>query len=338
MKIRLLDREEITEIYREKMPNDFATGEIKPLERILELSEREKYFCYGIFETAQDRETMVSYCFLVISEEKDAALLDYFAVADGLRGKGYGSRCFAMLKEEIRKKGLGNLILEVENPRFGADEAEKELRRRRIAFYIRNGMTLTHLRIFLYQVEYLVMMLDDKQMMKAAEQIYHVYQVLLKPDKIKTRLNISTNIRCIFISEDVGKSACYGENSGNRKENTENAERWTDQAVKTLEQKIKQKGILVLKDDEVKGGVEGAGGGERWEALRTFLAENGIEPEECMVFGDSDRDEELLRHAGVGIASENASYVAKNAANCVIKPGKQGLVAEVMEEILQIMS
>lgn len=308
MKIRLLDSEEVTEIYREKMPGDFAAGEIKPLKRILELSKQGRYFCYGIFETGKGGEEMVSYCFLVTSEKKDAVLLDYFAVGNKLRGKGYGSRCFAMLKEKIKNHNLGNLILEVENPGFGADEKERELRRRRIAFYIRNGMTLTHLRIFLYQVEYLVMTCDQKQMLKTAEQIYHVYEVLLKPDKIKTRLNISSNIRCVFMSPDM------------------------DIAMKGAVKGIVQKEILTA--DSPKG----SHGGERLEGFQGLIEKNGIEPEECLVFGCSDEDVGLLQYAGVGIATENASNAAKNAANYVMEPEKQGTVLRVMEEILQIGS
>lgn len=306
MKIRLLNREEVTKIYREKMPDDFAAGEIKPLERILELSEREQYFCYGMFEETPDQETMVGYGFLVPSGERDAVLLDYFAVTDGMRGRGYGSRCFAALKEEIAKKELGNLILEVENPRFGADGKERELRRRRIAFYIRNGMTLTHLRIFLYQVEYLVMISDKGQMKKAADQIYHVYQVLLKPDKIKTRLRISTNIRCVLCMAGGQNASC--------------------------DVKKDENGILIV------NGVGGACGSERLKAFKGFLEKNDIEPEECVVFADSDEDIGLLQYAGIGVTSESAPSAAKNAANYIIRSGKRSGAAEGMEEILQILT
>lgn len=310
MIIRLLDKEEVVQIYQNKMPGDFAKGEIKPLERILELSERNQYFCYGIFETGTE-EKMISYCFLVTSAEKDAVLLDYFAVTADVRGMGYGSRCLALLKEEIGKKKMGTLILEVENPRYGADEADRELRRRRIAFYIRNGMSLTPLRIFLYQVEYLVMTSDEKQMMKTAEQIYHVYQVLLKADKIKTRLNISTNIRCVILNVDI-----------NIKHGSEDGIRRTEELIK----EVKKKGILVL---------TGVNGPDKFKAI---LKENDIEPEECMFFGNSDRDIEMLRYAGIGITAENASYLAKNASNYIAKPYKQGGFADILEEILQILN
>ena len=276
MLIRLLEKEKVIGIYQEKMPADFAKGEIKPLERILELSEKKQYFCYGIFEEEEKeekqekvekqegQERLVSYCFLVTSAERDAVLLDYFAVVAGIRGKGYGSRCLTLLKEEIRKKELGTLILEVENPRFGADEADRSLRRRRIDFYRRNGMTLTPLRIFLYQVEYLVMTSDAKQLMKAADQIYRVYQVLLKPDKIKTRLKITSNIRCIVLNRELRTEA---------EMQTGNLEHDRLLPVGAVLEKAKEKGLLVVAD---KNG------------LSETLNRKDVEPEECLFLEDED--------------------------------------------------
>lgn len=468
MLIRLLNEKEIVDIYHKKMPEDFAKGEIKPLERILKLRELGKYLCYGIFGHINGTENIISYCFLVTSEKKDAVLLDYFAVSGNIRGKGYGSRCFAMLKEEIRKKELGNLILEVENPRFGRDASDQKLRRRRIAFYIRNGMTLTHLRIFLYDVEYLVMTEDGGQLFRTAEQIYHTYQVLLKPDKLKSKLSISTNIRCIAtdldrtilnekgkLSEHTAKAIkALMENgiiliiasgraydtlpaeiarivktqyaitsngavvSGNgeciqrsfldedavegllkeyfrakenfpitmeafwqgraycSKEYYEHPERFGSQSAaeyvrttrnvaddmgkfarehkKELEsiafvsaqreerEKLKQditnkiKGISITSSMEhlMEFTPEQISKGT---SLEWLLGQIGIEPEECMAFGDGDNDTDMLAYAGIGIAVENASYAAKNAANYVTKSHKQEGVGIVMEEILQIL-
>lgn len=198
MNIRLLCEPEIVEIYENYMPKDFAKSEIKPLSRILELCKLDMYFCYGIYEEKEyNTERLIAYGFLVTSANRDAVLVDYFAVASDIRGRGYGSICFRMLCDKAKEKCLGTLILEVENPRFGVDEEERLLRRRRIAFYIRNGMTLTHLRIFLYDVEYLVMTSDATKLFETAKQIYGVYRVLLKPDKIATKLKMSYNICCI---------------------------------------------------------------------------------------------------------------------------------------------
>lgn len=462
MVLKLLGENEVVKIYEEKMPEDFAKGEIKPLARILELSRQGKYFCYGLY----DGEIFAGYCFLVVSRERDAVLLDYFAVSEKLRGQGLGSMCLRLLKEEIRRQNFGTLILEVENPRFGKDEEEKLLRRRRIAFYIRNGMTLTPLRIFLYDVEYLVMTENKQEMFRTAGQIYHVYQVLLKPDKIHTKLKISTNIRCFAMDMDRTALNERGELSGRTKNVVSEAIRKglpviiaSGRAYETLPKDavsipgveyaitsngasiwhkgecirrrvLKEESVLALwevyerarkefpvtmeafvggkafcereyyedpaafgskraveyvrKTREVPKDLEGfvrehgkelesidfissdrenrerlkeqlaceipeisitssiehlieVSGKDvsKKESLKWLLNELHIEREECMAFGDGDNDAEMLSYAGIGVAVENATQLAKNNADFVTKAHFEDGVAIIMEEILQ---
>lgn len=478
MILKEIEEQKIIEIYEKSMPNDFAGGEIKPLKRILELHRQEKYFCYGLFdEEGFDEEEFdgknfagknpVGYCFLVVSKQRDAVLLDYFAISPKLRGKGLGSICLGLLKEEIKRRQFGTLILEVENPRFGKDEEEKELRRKRIAFYVRNGMTLTHLRIFLYDVEYLVMTEKSREMFLSARQIYHTYQVLLKPDKIDTRLRISTNIRCFAMDldrtalgedgrlsirtkavilealdkgvyiiaasgrayetlpEDItaingieyvissngasvwhkgacirrnvigrkagkallevyerakqefsvamevfwqGKAFCgkeYFDNPGffgaheravqyvhRTREAVEDVKEFAMEHIDELEsiafvsgdrkgrERLRRKLASGIEDIFITSSIEHlieiAGRDvSKGESLKWLLRKLHIEPEECMAFGDGDNDAEMLAFAGIGIAVENASQLAKKSANFVTKAHFQDGVAIIMEEILQ---
>lgn len=466
MNIRLLDENEITQIYDTYMPHDFAKGEIKPLSRILELCKLSKYFCYGIYENStSDTEELVAYGFLVTSETRDAVLLDYFAVSAPIRGMGYGSMCFAMLREKVKKERLGTLILEVENPRFGSDEAEKRLRRKRIAFYIRNGMTLTHLRIFLYDVEYLVMTSDASRLFDTASQIYDVYKVLLKPEKLQSKLKITTNIRCIVSDLDRTLLNEAGVLSAKTKAVIRQAEAMgiqtivaSGRAYDTLPQEVKEmeqlsdtitsngavichEGVCirqrVLKEScakqirqiyqEVQNTgkvafevfVEGKaycdrayydfpekyGSGEAKDYVRstrnviedmeTFVAEHidvlesvdyisadealreklmarlsevsdisvtssmehlieiaapdvskgeallwvleqkGIEPEECVAFGDADNDIRMLTLAGIGIAVAKAAPNVREAANYITESNREDGVAMVCEKIME---
>ena len=71
------------------------------------------------------------------------------------------------------------------------------------------------------------------------------------------------------------------------------------------------------------------------ESLNWLLERLGIEPEECVAFGDGDNDAKMLSCAGIGVAVENASQLAKNNANFVTKAHFQDGVAIIMEEILQ---
>lgn len=462
MVLRVLEEREIVEIYEGRMQNDFAKGEIKPLSRILELVKRGMYFCYGLY----DEEEFAGYCFLVVSEQRDAVLLDYFAVSEGIRGNGYGSKGLALLKEEIERRKLGTLILEVENPRFGKDEEEKALRRRRIGFYIRNGMSLTHLRIFLYDVEYLVMTEKNQEIFLSAEQIYHTYQVLLKPDKIDTKLKISTNIRCFAMDMDRtalgeggklslrtqnaiekaldkgfhvivasgraydtlpeevvaipgieyaissngasvwqrgecirrnvlgkeavnalldiyekakrefpvamevfwrGKAFCekeYFEDPGrfgsqravkyvqSTRKVVEDVGKFAREHVNELEnidfisadkdgrERLKREVESAVGDISVTSSIEhlieiSGRNVSKGESLKWLLERLHIESEECVAFGDGDNDAEMLSWAGIGVAVENASQLAKNNANFVTKAHFQDGVAIIMEEILQ---
>lgn len=462
MVLGLLEESMIVEIYEGKMQEDFAKGEIKPLARILELYGQGKYFCYGLYDEGE----FAGYCFLVVSKERDAVLLDYFAISKELRGKGYGSICLTLLKEEIERQKFGTLILEVENPRFGKDEEEKALRRRRIGFYIRNGMTLTHLRIFLYDVEYLVMTEKKQEMFLAAKQIYHTYQVLLKPDKIDTKLRISTNIRCFAMDMDrtalgeggklsqrtknailealdkgihvivasgraydtlpeeitalpgieyaissngasvwhkgecirrnvldreavtallaayerakqefpvaievfwQGKAYCekeYYDSPGifgsgraveyvkNTRKVVEDAGRFAREHIDEMEsidfisadkggrEKLKRELASTIGDISITSSIEhlieiSGRNVSKGESLKWLLNELSIEREECVAFGDGDNDADMLSYAGIGIAVENASQLAKNNANFVTKAHFQDGVAIIVEEILQ---
>ena len=65
----------------------------------------------------------------------DRILLDYFAIAEDLRGSGYGS---AILRGVIRQYEGKGLFGEIESTY--EDCPDRELRQRRKAFYLRNGL------------------------------------------------------------------------------------------------------------------------------------------------------------------------------------------------------
>jgi GNAT superfamily N-acetyltransferase len=70
------------------------------------------------------------------------AFLEYLAVAPGARNAGIGSRILACLRPgltQIMESGVDGIIFEVDQPEGAEDSGERELRRRRIAFYQRNG-------------------------------------------------------------------------------------------------------------------------------------------------------------------------------------------------------
>lgn len=64
----------------------------------------------------------------------------YFAVSDELRGKGYGQEILTSVLEKYR--GEHPFVIDIESP-YQPDAPNPEQRRRRHAFYLRNGMKET---------------------------------------------------------------------------------------------------------------------------------------------------------------------------------------------------
>ena len=80
----------------------------------------------------------------------------YLAVDDNMRSKGYGSRILAYVKKKYPDRPV---ILEVEEPDDSAENAEQ--RRRRIAFYKRNGFHETNQYIKIRSVRYEIMSTEE---------------------------------------------------------------------------------------------------------------------------------------------------------------------------------
>ena len=78
----------------------------------------------------------------------DLVLLDYFAIDDSKRGKGYGSKALKLLQE--RYAGY-RFFLEIERTDVEADNIEE--RKRRKSFYLQNGMTELSVHAVLFGVK-----------------------------------------------------------------------------------------------------------------------------------------------------------------------------------------
>lgn len=62
----------------------------------------------------------------------------YFAVCEELRGKGYGQRILTSVLDQYRK-GQQTFVIDIESP-LQPDAPNPEQRKRRHAFYLRNGL------------------------------------------------------------------------------------------------------------------------------------------------------------------------------------------------------
>ena len=157
MKVRAerLDEESIRYVYKTYMKIDFPRSELKPLKSILSLIQQKRGEGYGFY----DKDELTGYAFLIKAPSGRAYLIDYLAVLPSLRDRGYGSACLSALQNILEEKntlhskllGTGEnmestanereytIMVESEDPSFAADETEKQVRRRRIRFYEKNG-------------------------------------------------------------------------------------------------------------------------------------------------------------------------------------------------------
>lgn len=109
-----------------------VSGQGTGLVEILSLEENNRFLGLAIMAKAGDR-----------------VLLDYFAIADEVRGHGAGSAALQALRE--RYQGM-RIIIEIESTKC-VDEEELTLRTRRKKFYLRNGFTMLPYYIDLWGTE-----------------------------------------------------------------------------------------------------------------------------------------------------------------------------------------
>ena len=82
-------------------------------------------------------------------------LLDYLAIEPEIRNRGYGHRLLETLKVWYAERA-DCLMIECERPKAAPDEAEA---RRRIRFYQEASAVLTSVRIWLFDVEYSILVM-----------------------------------------------------------------------------------------------------------------------------------------------------------------------------------
>lgn len=169
MIFRNLSETEIGEVYESHLKKDFACEEVKPFSVIWDMYLRGEYEAYGFFED----NMLLAYAYFVAPKGLKVVLLDYFAVIDGKRDKGIGSKAVRLLGESIEK----SIVLETEHPAFYKDEADRVTRVRRIAFYERNGLLLSRVHTRLFGVDFLIMqyrknMVSDEILKQKITDIY----------------------------------------------------------------------------------------------------------------------------------------------------------------------
>ena len=132
MKLNELSPQQLAQLYRQELTSAFPPEELKPLRSMLSLMEQGRYQALGLY----DGEDLVAYALIWLEPGCPFALLDYLGTMAGLRDRGLGGRMLDLLAEHYAH--FRGIFGEAEAPENG-DPAGEPLRRRRLAFYQRNG-------------------------------------------------------------------------------------------------------------------------------------------------------------------------------------------------------
>ena len=170
MKLNLLNKEELTNLYKDEMMFDFPRAELKPLRAMLRLMDMGQY---DPLLVTDDQGVALGYAMIWLPRARNGALLEYLGVLRGKRNGGLGSQVLPMLASRY-----GQLFGEAEAP-TSDDPAENDLRRRRIAFYERNGFRVLDYECALFGVHFNCLYLgpetDDRKVEALHRSVYADY-------------------------------------------------------------------------------------------------------------------------------------------------------------------
>lgn len=179
--LRLLDLQEVKQLYDTRMKADFPASELRPFHGIAALTESRQYFTLG-YEQA---DTIHAYACIAKPETTAGALLDYYAVCAENRGTGIGGRFLKEMRHILVRQNISHLLIEVERVASAKTNDEERIRRRRIHFYEKNGCVMSHVTSRLFGVTFSIMYLpitptrlDDTCIQKELDA---TYQMLTAP-------------------------------------------------------------------------------------------------------------------------------------------------------------
>lgn len=175
MEIKQLDQNQVRLLYDTKMKVDFPPSELRPYSSIAGLTQEGKYICFGYM----DEQNVAAYAAFAYC--RDAALLDYYAVDQNLRGKGVGGEFLKGIREMSGRFNVPAILIEVESVESAETPQEIEERKRRIHFYLKCGCRETRVYSYLFGVEYQMLYLpledlnlSDSQVRDSLEKIYRL--------------------------------------------------------------------------------------------------------------------------------------------------------------------
>lgn len=190
--------EQITQIktlYMEAFPK----AERKPFSLIIEKSRDGSADILSIESQTTESQTIKSQATesrtkfvgeAILAKDGDLVLLDYFAIAPGMRNCGAGSRALELLLQRYQKY---RFFLEIESTVHAAPDSDRRLRRK--DFYLRNGMACMDYLVSLWGVE---MEILTNGCTVSYQEYYSLYEHLYG-SRIKERIRLLENTHASHI-------------------------------------------------------------------------------------------------------------------------------------------
>ena len=173
--LKTLNDAQISALYASSMRRDFPPSELKSLAAILQMKRRGVYDVLGAY---QEDGVLAAYALLYCPVGERVVLLDYLAVEPDRRHAGLGSLLLSQLRTHYTASS-DVLLIECERPKAAPDEMQA---RDRIRFYTQAGARLTNVRIWLFDVEYSILVLPCSERIPAldwAETMLALYRQML---------------------------------------------------------------------------------------------------------------------------------------------------------------
>lgn len=170
MRLEVLTPEVLRHLYHTELKRAFPPSELKSLQAIEKLLSQDRYDPLGLY----DGEELLGYALMWLEPGVPFALLDYLGTVEGRRGQGLGGQCLDLLAQ--RYSHFRGVFGESEAPDAG-DPAGEGLRRRRLAFYERNGFRYGGYDCALFGVHYRTLIrgqanVTPQELLQAHQAIY----------------------------------------------------------------------------------------------------------------------------------------------------------------------
>lgn len=178
--------DQIPEIFDAFITPNFPEDEIKPVEVIVHLVKTGFYKVLYLDEGGEKR----GIAFLTTCPGSRSYLLDYLAVHESCRSKGYGGRILRLCQDYLQGKPM---LIETEALFAAKNEEELQQRIRRNQFYRQNGAVMTDACIRMFGVIFTMWILYDTQGMSIESVKYCVNKAMTKQGMITESVEHGVN-------------------------------------------------------------------------------------------------------------------------------------------------